>query len=363
MRASIRLAKRMPEGTYYKTLKAEAEIEKGSLNDLLWDLAIHRHALQKVINALWDLDKLPKKSQLHQLFYPVLKPYGFRAHVIRNIYNYALALVKASKSNSGKKPRIRKLSARFDYQDSRVEIDKGIVKVILRDKWYILKLRHRKDYIKKFKGLRWKEVHIKYENGKLYISIVFELKYQPYVPKGLTAIDINLRNITTFNGYKIKRYRTRFIEALSKRARAEELQKRYPKRWRYNERILSRVRSLYRKARNIVNDFCWKLAKEIIVKAYKHKQAIVLEDLEHLRESINEKNSAIRWKLSLFAYRRLQHSIINKAIEYNVPIIFVNPRNTSSSCPICGSKLIYIHRLAICKSCGFIRDRDAIGAV
>ncbi|WP_243681927.1 hypothetical protein, partial [Vulcanisaeta souniana] len=59
-------------------VEAEVEVAEGSINDLLWDLAIHRHALQKVIDALWDLDELPRRSQLHQMFYLMLRKYGFR---------------------------------------------------------------------------------------------------------------------------------------------------------------------------------------------------------------------------------------------------------------------------------------------
>jgi putative transposase len=65
----------------------------------------------------------------------------------------------------------------------------------------------------------------------------------------------------------------------------------------------------------------------------------------------------------MFAYRRLQHSIISKAIEYGVPIIIVDPRSTSSTCPRCGEKLVYIHRLAVCRRCGFKADRDSVGAM
>ena len=111
----------------------------------------------------------------------------------------------------------------------RVELERGIVKVILRDKWYVLRLKHRREYIERFIGLRWKEVHVKYEGKKLFVSIVFEMKYQPYMPRGFTAIDINLKTITTYNGIEVRRYRTRFIEALSKKARAEELQRKYPR--------------------------------------------------------------------------------------------------------------------------------------
>ena len=363
MRASIRLARRIPEGTHYRALKAEVEVVEGSINDLLWDLAMHRHALQRVVDALWDLDELPKRSQLHQLFYPMLRNYGFRAHVAKNIYNYALALVKSARSNGGKKPQVRRFTARLDNHDAKVELDKGIVRIIIRDKWYTLKLRHRREYIERFIGLRWKEVHVKYEDKRLFVSIVFEVKYEPYAPRGFTAVDLNLRMITTYNGIEVRRYRTRFTEALSKKARAEELQRKYAKRWRFNERILNRIKALHSRARNIINDSSWKLAKEIVMRAYKHGHAIVLEDLRRLREAINNENNAVRWKLALFAYRKLQHAIIAKAIERNVPIVIVDPRNTSTTCPRCGSKLTYIHRLAICSKCGFLADRDTVGAM
>jgi len=364
MKGSIRqLAWRIPEGAYHRALKAEAEVVEGSLSDLLWDLLLYKYAMQRVVDALWDLDKIPNRSQAHQMFYQMLRSYGFRAHVAKNIHEYALALVKAVKESGGDKPTLRRLSARLDYCDARVELDKGIVRVILRNKWYTLKLKHRREYIERFKNLKWKEVHVKYENGKIYVSIVFEFRYEPYVPRGIIALDINLRTVTAYDGSEVRRFRTRFIDALSKRKRAEELQKKYAKRWRYNKKILERVRSFHRKARNIVIDWSWKLAKQVVLKALRHGYAIALEDLEGLRENANSKGDAVTWKFTMFAYRRLQHSIISKAIEYGVPVIIVDPRNTSSTCPRCGEKLVYIHRLAVCKKCGFKADRDSVGAM
>ena len=353
----------MPEGAYRRALKAEVEVVEGDINELLWDLALYRHAMQRAVDALWDLDKIPKKSQAHQLFYSILRSYGFRAHVARSIYSYALALVKAVKETGRSRPILRKLSSRLDYCDARVELDKSTVKIVLRDKWYTLRLKHREEYIERFKGLRWKEVHVKYENRRLYVSIVFEFNYKPYAPRSIIALDVNLKTITTYNGSEIRRFKTRFVDALSKRKRAEELQEKYPKRWRYNKRILSRTRSLHSRARNIVVDYCWKMAKQVVLYAKRKQCAIALEDLEGLRESLNSKSDKITWKLTMFAYRRLQHSIISKALEHDVPVIIVDPKDTSKTCPRCGEKLAYTHRLGICKRCGFTCDRDSIGAV
>jgi putative transposase len=364
MRGSIRqLVWRIPEGACHRALKAEAEVVEGDLNDLLWDLTLYRHAMQRVVDALWDLDRVPSRSQVHRMFYSILRSYGFRAHVARNIYEYALALVKATRESNGNKPTLRKLSARLDYYDARVELDKGVVRIILRDKWYTLRLKHRRGYIERFRNLRWKEVHVKYVNSRLFVSIVFEFVYRSYEPRGIIALDINLRAITAYDGSRARRFKTRFVDALSKRRRAEELQKKYPKRWRYNEKILSRVRELHRKARNIVVDWCWKLAKQMALKALRHGYAVALENLEGLREKVNSRGDEVAWKFTMFAYRRLQHSIISKAIEYWVPVVVVDPRNTSSTCPRCGEKLVYIHRLAVCRRCGFKADRDSVGAM
>jgi len=115
MKAYIRRSVRwMPEGVYRRALKAEAEVTEGDIGDLLWDLAVYRHALQRVVDALWDLDTSPKKSQAHQMFYGMLREYGFRAHVARNIYSIAIALVESAKANGGSKPVVKKHTARLD---------------------------------------------------------------------------------------------------------------------------------------------------------------------------------------------------------------------------------------------------------
>jgi putative transposase len=50
-------------------------------------------------------------------------------------------------------------------------------------------------------------------------------------------------------------------------------------------------------------------------------------------------------------------------LSTGVPIIIVDPRSTSSTCPRCREKLVYTHRLAMCKRCGFKADRDSVGAM
>ncbi len=358
------MVKVVPRGETMLTLKAQGILVSGSLNELREELHPIRRTTQYIIDVLWELDKLPSINQVHQMFYKILRRKGFRAHQAKQAYKYALALVKSARSNYGRKPVLKKLSARLDKYDAIVDLESQVVVIKLRNKVFKIKLLHRKEYIRKFIGRKWYEVIIGIDRqGKIWVSIPFRWVYRPYRPGGIISIDINLRKVVVYDGKSIRRINTRFLEALSLKICAERLQKKYSRMWRYNERILGRVRSLHRKSRNIVVDWCRKFAKYIVLKARRTRSAIVLEELYKLWFNTSKKSSSLADKLSRFAYRKLQHAIITKAIEYNVPILFVNPRRTSTTCPRCGTKLSYNHRLAICRNCGFVADRDTVGAM
>ena len=358
------MARVVPRGAYMPTLKARGVLIKGSLNELYEELYLTRRAIQYIIDCLWELDKTPTLNQLHQMFYKTLRSQGFRAHQCKQIYKYALSIVKSAKNNGGKKPVLKKLSARLDKYDAKVDLENQIVIVKLRNRVFEIKLLHNKDYVRKFIGKKWYEVIISIDkHGRIWVSIPFRWIYKPYKHKELISIDINLGKIVIYNGRNIRRVDTRFVEALSLKIHAEKLQKKYPRMWRYNKRIFNRIRKLHRRSRNIVVDWSRKFAKYIVLKARRMKSAIVLEDLGKLWFNASRKSSSLADKLSRFAYRKLQLAITTKAIEYNVPIIFVNPKDTSITCPRCRAKLAYNHRLAICRKCGFIADRDKVGAM
>jgi len=350
---------------YRLALRAEAETK--DREELLWELVEYRYNLQKMVNELWGLKELPGKSQLHAMFYERLtKERGYRAHLARNMYKKAGKIVEQAIKNEAKhKPILKRLTAEFDTQDARVELKRGEVRVIFKSKgkWFTLRLKHRKEYIKKFKKYKWKEVFVSYRNGKFYVSIVFEVEYKPYFPLGAIGLDVNLVKLVYYDGKKVRREDTPFIKALSLRAKAEGIQRKYPKRWRYNKRILKRIRRLHRKAKNVVIDWSRKFAKKLVLFALKKKYAIALEELTGLIEDLRNVNKKNRWKNFHLDYRALQNAIITKAIEYNVPVIFIDPKGTSKLCYRCGTEFMFYGRLGICPRCGFIADRDKNAAM
>jgi hypothetical protein len=66
-------------------------------------------------------------------------------------------------------------------------------------------------------------------------------------------------------------------------------------------------------------------------------------------------------RMIALSYRRLSYWIDWQAEKHGVPTIIIEPKGTSSTCPICNSKLRenWYRRLK-CNKCGFEADRDSI---
>jgi len=63
-------------------------------------------------------------------------------------------------------------------------------------------------------------------------------------------------------------------------------------------------------------------------------------------------------------YRRLGYWINWQAMKRGISVITVDPRNTSTACPACESKLVEIgYRRLRCLKCDFEADRDLVGAL
>ena len=138
----------------------------------------------------------------------------------------------------------------MDRYDARADLEKQLVIVKLRDREFRIKLLHHKDYIKKFIDKKWYEVIISIDvQGRIWVAIPFRWEYDPYKPRNVISLDINLKKVVVHNSGRIRRIDTRFIEAYSLKVQVEKLQKKYPRIWRYNKRILNRIRNLHRCSR------------------------------------------------------------------------------------------------------------------
>jgi len=226
-----------------------------------------------------------------------------------------------------------------------------------------LKLPHGR-YHEGFKGMRAGEARLVLrEDGNLYLNVAFhQMVNLPEVSAEakIVAVDINENVIVYGNDDFVERFetnegiiRTRYFlkrRRIQSKIRGRELQRRLLEKYRGRE--WRRVREIYYKA-----------AKKIIDKAVEvGAMVIVMEDLRYFNEE-DKGSKELNGRLHRWGYRRFQQILEYQARLHGLNVKYVDPKNTSRICPVCGGELDPSqngHRLRICQTCGLEEDRDVI---
>lgn len=77
------------------------------------------------------------------------------------------------------------------------------------------------------------------------------------------------------------------------------------------------------------------IAKRLVAYAKDTKAALVLEELTHIRGRMTVRKGQ-RSKQHSWSFRQLREFVTYKAARAGVPVVFVDPRNTSRACTRCG---------------------------
>jgi putative transposase len=356
------------EPVVIEALKMRA-LPEGGCDRLLEFLRLYRDAVQMVVDRIWGLKAKLSKKRLHRLFYSDLVSMGFRAHHAKEVYVYAESLVDSARGNGGRRPVLRRLSARIDRYDYRLDLDSMALTLKLHSNYEArLRLIAPRERVERFRGWSNYELVVKYDGRGFWVSIYFRRAVKPSKPRTVMAIDLNFDNVTlavfTLNGrpVKLKRFKTPHRRILTHRIWIERIQKRYSRSWRYIRGVRRAVGRHGERIKNISWDYAHKLGDLVAELALKHHSAVVLEDLEKIGKN-GKKNKRFNKRLGLWFYHRIQFCVEYEAMERNLEVIKVDPRGTSSKCPRCGGKLVEDgHRVLRCKKCGFIGDRDVTAA-
>ena len=157
-------------------------------------------------------------------------------------------------------------------------------------------------------------------------------------------------------------------KAVRLRELAESLQRKYSSTHhgveRKSKRLQKRIRRLHKKARDVVEDWARKTAMRIVEEAKRQSCAVAVEDLTGLKEAVRELPKEHRVRLMALAYRRLLWWIKWQAAKRGVIIVEVDPRGTSTTCPMCGGKMEEVgHRRMRCTVCDFEAGRDIVAVL
>jgi len=191
--------------------------------------------------------------------------------------------------------------------------------------------------------------------------------------KRYIAIDYNLNNVTFGDYERVCMVKTNFGLIIEKYANImSNVQKKHLIGWKVKRPSKKGKKLLKRlgcRRANKMKDTLRKVAKRVVEIASMLNAAIIVEDLGKFfnrNVTLKTKSKKGRNKLHNISAKRFLFYIGEKAKEYNVPLIKVNPAYSSSICPYCGSILdedAMRPRVKVCHKCGFKANRDVVAVL
>jgi len=243
------------------------------------------------------------------------------------------------------------------------------IKIATHRGWVTVEFEPHKQYWK-YINRGWKltsgaKIKLDKRNRRLIIYITFVKEVEEYKPKGYLSVDVNENNVTMLVDGVAYFFNTD-IEKLvlgyyyRRKGIQEKYDKHYGKKSRVKRKILRKLKEKEKK-----QDIKWKIANIIVRSAYKRQYTIVLEKLgrkpaNNMIKKIEDKQ--LRHRIFQASFKGVQKAIEEKAKEYGVPVIYVNPKNTSRLCPIHCSPINYDNgsRIGKCSKEGEIWHRDVV---
>jgi putative transposase len=257
-----------------EALKMKA-LPEGSYDHLLEFLRLYRDAVQMVVDRVWSINEKLSRKKLHRLFYDDLVSLGFRAHHAKEAYVYAKSLVESARSNGGRKPVLRKLSARIDKYDYKLDLGNMVLTLKLHNGYEVkLKLVTSRERVEKFKGWSNYELVVKYDGSEFWVSVYFKRSIKPVKPRTIMAIDLNFDNVTlaifTFDGRlaKLKRFKTPHRKILTHRIWIERIQRRYPRSWRFIKGVRKAIDRHGERIRSISWNYAHKVGAVTFIRVF-----------------------------------------------------------------------------------------------
>ncbi|TDC13510.1 transposase [Streptomyces sp. 8K308] len=215
------------------------------------------------------------------------------------------------------------------------------------------------DEAMKLLGSRKGESDLVTRDGMFFLIATIDVP-EPEVcePNGFLGVDLGIVNIATTSdgeimcGRQVNRYRER------QRGLRQKLRKKRTKSAMRRLRSRRRREARYATQRNHI------IAKKLVTTAERTSRGIALEDLSCIRQRVTAKKDQ-RARLHSWAFAQLGQFVEYKARRAGVPVVRVDPRNTSRQCSQCW----HTHRTNRvtqgrfeCRSCGITMHADHNGS-
>jgi len=198
-------------------------------------------------------------------------------------------------------------------------------------------------------------------DGVFYLYVTIDMPTPPPIETtGVLGVDLGIVEIATdsegpsYSGEPVKSMRRRLkrirglLQSKATKSAKKHLTKMRHKQSRY------------------VRDVNHQISKKIVETALRSAKTLALEELSGIRKRSNGFGREMRWLMGNWAFDQLAQFIRYKAEQAGIPIVFVDPRNTSRECCLCGytdaaNRKSQAHFK--CLQCGFEANADRNAAL
>ena len=205
---------------------------------------------------------------------------------------------------------------------------------------------------------KWGESDLALISGSFYLFISCDIETpEPADVQDVLGIDLGIVHLATdsdgevFSGEQVEKNRRKFEH------RRRNLQRKGTKSAKRKLKKLSGRQARFQSDTNHV------ISKQLVRKAQDTQRSIALEDLSGIREAKVRRRQ--RSKHANWSFYQLRQYISYKAVLAGIPVILVDPRNTSRTCPVCGC-IDKANRPSqakfSCVSCGYSGPADTVAA-
>lgn len=289
---------------------------------------------------------------LHKLaYYQIREKFGLSSQMAVRAIAKAVECFQRDKT---KCPVFRPRSA--VCYDQRVLSFKGLTEVSL----WALSGRLRMPFVcgsyqKERQGRIKGQADLTYRHGKFYLLCTIDLpEVAPIEPGDVLGVDLGVVNLATdstgesFSGVGVEDQRRRYVQRRAglNRVGTKSARKRLSK-------IRNREANFRRNENHVIS-------KRVVAKAKASGSAIAVEELGGIRERLTVRRQQ-RNRLGGWAFAQLRSFVEYKAKLAGIPVVSVDPRNTSRTCAECG----YCDKANrksqaefICLQCGYSTNAD-----
>ncbi len=199
-----------------------------------------------------------------------------------------------------------------------------------------------------------------YRDGQFYLAVVIDVPEPPPGPEPTRWLGVDLGIVTLATDCDGTAYTGKAVRAV--RYRSRQLRARLQSKGTKSARRLLRKRR--RRESRFARDVNHVTSKAIVREAKGTGRGIKLEDLSGIRGRVTVR-TAQRADAHSWAFSQLRRFIAYKAALAGVPVVLVDPRNTSRECPECGlidKRNRPSRDVFCCRRCGLAGSADHIAA-